>query len=431
MNRERSQAAFAEAQQYLPGGVNSPVRSFKNVTGTPPFIRQANGSRILDIDGNSYIDYVLSWGPMILGHAHPEVVQAIAEQATRGTSYGAPTLLETELVKELQYFFPSLEMARLVSSGTEATMSALRLARGFTGRHKIVKFAGCYHGHSDGLLVKAGSGATTLGVPDSPGIPPEIAADTLTLPYNDIEAARRLFAEQGESIAAVIIEGVAGNMGLVLPKDGYLTALQQLTKEYGALLIIDEVMSGFRASIGGAQAVYGVEPDLTCLGKVIGGGLPVGAFGGRREVMEYLAPAGPVYQAGTLSGNPLAVTAGLMTLRLLRENEGSFRELEEKTKYLCDGIRHVAEKVGIVLQHHRIGSMFTTFFTEEEVVDYESACRSDLEAFNVYFQAMLEQGIYLAPSQFECRFMSLAHTREDLDQTIVAAEKAFSKVAAR
>lgn len=430
MQHERSVEAFEAAKKILPGGVNSPVRSYRNVDATPPFIAAAKGSKIKDIDGNVYIDYVLSWGPMILGHAHPEVVAAVREQAARGTSYGAPTLLETELAELAREYFPHLEMVRFVSSGTEATMSALRLARGFTGRNKIVKFIGCYHGHSDGLLVKAGSGATTLGVPDSPGIPPEIAADTLTIPYNDLAAAEALFAKHGEDIAAVIIEGVAGNMGLVLPGEGYLAGLKALTERYGALLIIDEVMSGFRASRGGAQEVYGVAPDLMCLGKVIGGGLPAAAFGGRRDVMSHLAPAGPVYQAGTLSGNPLAMTAGMTTLRLLKEDEHAFMDLEAKTKYLCDGLQAAAEAAGLELQFHRIGSMFTVFFTDEAVTDYETACRSHLDEFNVYFLSMLEQGIYLAPSQFECGFMSTAHTREDLDKTIAAAKVAFAKVAA-
>ncbi len=428
MQWTKSAAAFAEAKQYLPGGVNSPVRSFRNVDMTPPFIASAKGSHITDIDGNEYIDYVLSWGPMILGHADEEVCQALAAQAQRGTSYGAPTLLETEIAQLLQDFFPALEMVRLVNSGTEATMSALRLARGFTGRSKIVKFIGCYHGHSDGLLVKAGSGATTFGVPDSPGIPAEIAADTLTIPYNDLAAAQALFAAQGEDIAAVIIEGVAGNMGLVVPQDGYMKGLKALTEQYGALLIIDEVMSGFRASRGGAQATYGVRPDLMCLGKVIGGGLPVGAFGGRRDVMEHLAPAGNVYQAGTLSGNPLAVTAGLVTLRRLQDT-AVFAELEAKSERLCDGLRSAAEQAGLSLQHHRIGSMFTVFFSEEPVVDYATACRSRLDEFAVYFKAMLGQEIYLAPSQFECGFMSLAHSEADIERTIVAATKAFEDVA--
>lgn len=428
MQWTKSEHAFAQAKQYLPGGVNSPVRSFRNVDMTPPFIASAHGSHITDIDGNEYIDYVLSWGPMILGHADDEVCEALAAQAKRGTSYGAPTELETEIARLLQDFFPALDMVRLVNSGTEATMSALRLARGFTGRSKIVKFIGCYHGHSDGLLVKAGSGAATFGVPDSPGIPAEVAADTLTIPYNDLAAAEELFAKQGEEIAAVIIEGVAGNMGLVVPQDGYMKGLKNLTEQYGTLLIIDEVMSGFRASRGGAQATYDVQPDLMCLGKVIGGGLPVGAFGGRRDVMMHLAPAGSVYQAGTLSGNPLAVTAGLVTLRRLQDPQ-AFPALEEKSKTLCDGIRQAAEQAGLSLQHHRIGSMFTTFFTDTPVVDYETACRSQLDEFAVYFKSMLSQGIYLAPSQFECGFMSLAHTDDDIARTIDAAAQAFAQVA--
>ncbi|MCI5836599.1 MAG: glutamate-1-semialdehyde 2,1-aminomutase [Veillonellaceae bacterium] len=429
MKQTKSAAAFAAARKYIPGGVNSPVRSYRNVDAEPPFIAKASGSRICDIDGNEYIDYVLSWGPMLLGHAHPQVVSALAAQAELGTSYGAPTLAETEIARRLQDFFPALEMVRLVSSGTEATMSALRLARGFTGRDKIVKFIGCYHGHSDGLLVKAGSGAATFGVPDSPGIPAEIAADTLTVPYNDLAALERVFAAEGEHIAAVIIEGVAGNMGLVLPQEGYLPALHELCRRHGALLIVDEVMSGFRASRGGAQEVYGIRPDLICLGKVIGGGLPVGAFGGRREVMEHLAPAGPVYQAGTLSGNPLAVRAGLTTLELLRD-PAVFAALAAKTERLCRGLEDAAREAGVPVQVHRIGSMFTVFFSAEPVTDYASAARSDLRAFNVYFMTMLENGIYLAPSQFECGFLSTAHSDADIAATLAAARRAFAAATA-
>lgn len=428
MSRTRSSEAFATAQKFMPGGVNSPVRSFRNVDTTPPFIAKGKGSHIFDVDGNEYIDYVLSWGPLILGHADADVVAAIREQAQYGTSYGAPTELETEIAQKVQTFFPAIEMIRLVSSGTEATMSALRLARGYTGRDKIVKFVGCYHGHSDGLLVKAGSGAATMGVPDSPGIPSEIAADTLTLPYNNPDAVKELFAQYGDEIAAVIVEGVAGNMGCVLPQPGYLQLLRELTQKAGALLIVDEVMSGFRAAAGGACEYFDITPDLICLGKVIGGGLPVGAFGGKREVMEKLAPQGPVYQAGTLSGNPLAVTAGLATMNKLSADR--FTELAAKTETLCQGLEAAAKDAGVPIIVHRIGSMFTVFFNEHEVTDYDTVATSHLDEFNVYFLAMLEAGVYLAPSQFECGFMSLAHTDEDIRQTLAAARKAFQKVAA-
>lgn len=426
---EKSAAAFAEAKQYIPGGVNSPVRSFRGVGGTPPFIASGLGSRLTDIDGNTYIDYVGSWGPMILGHAHPDVVQALQQATARGTSYGAPTLLETELAKEITQIVPSMEMVRMVNSGTEATMSVLRLARAYTGRNKIIKFAGCYHGHHDSLLVKAGSGALTLGTPDSPGVPGGVAAGTITVPYNDAEILAEVFARQGEDIAAVIIEPVPGNMGLILPKPGYLAQVRKITADYGALLIFDEVMSGFRASFGGAQSVYGIKPDLTCLGKVIGGGLPVGAYGGRKEIMELISPAGPVYQAGTLSGNPLAMVAGITTLKILKANPDLYTRMTALTRSMCDGIRNEAEKYGFHLQFHTIGTMFCTFFSDQEVVDYETAKRSDVDAFNRYFHSMLEQGIYLAPSQFEAGFMSIAHTETDIEATIAASSTAFQKLA--
>lgn len=433
---EKSAAAFAEAKQYLPGGVNSPVRSYRSVDCDPPFIARAKGSRIYDIDGNEYIDYVGSWGPMIVGHAHERVVAALQEAAQNGTSYGAPTLLETRLAKLVQKIMPSMERIRMVNSGTEATMSALRLARGFTGRDKIVKFVGCYHGHHDSLLVKAGSGAATFGVPDSPGVPKGVAENTITVPYNDVEAVREVLRVCGDEIAAVIVEPVAGNMGLVLPKQGYLRALRKLTEECGALLIFDEVMCGFRAALGGAQAAYGVTPDLTCLGKIIGGGLPVGAYGGRADIMEMVSPAGPVYQAGTLSGNPLAMTAGIATLEIISaEPEAGqsdySRMLTLKTKKLVMGMEAAAKAVGLKLQFHQAGSMFGVFFNEAPVYDYEAAARSDLDAFRVYFRAMLEQGVYLAPSQFETTFMSGAHTDADIERTIAASEAAFAKVAAR
>ncbi len=434
LNLEKSAAAFAEAKNLMPGGVNSPVRSYRSVDCNPPFIARAEGSHIYDIDGNDYIDYVGSWGPMVVGHAHPQVVKAIQEAATRGTSYGAPTLIESQLAKKVMEVYPSIEVIRMVNSGTEATMSALRLARGYTRRNKIVKFIGCYHGHSDSLLVKAGSGMATFGVPDSPGVTPGTAQDTITIPYNDAEAFKAVFAQQGEEIAAVIVEPVAGNMGLVLPKPGFLDLLRKETKEHGALLIFDEVMCGFRASLGGAQAAYAIKPDLTCLGKIIGGGLPVAAYGGRRDIMEQVSPAGPVYQAGTLSGNPLAMTAGLETLNIItalpEPGEPDYsRVLTLKTKKLVLGVAQKAKEAGVTLQVQQAGSMFGFFFSPVEVVDYETSAAADQETFKVWFKAMLEQGIYLAPSQFETLFMSGAHTDEEIERTIQAAGVALNKVA--
>ena len=434
LNLEKYAAAFEEAKKLMPGGVNSPVRSYRSVDCNPPFIARAEGSHIFDIDGNEYIDYVGSWGPMVVGHAHPQLVKALQEAATRGTSYGAPTLIESQLAKKVMEVYPSMEVIRMVNSGTEATMSALRLARGYTGRNKIVKFIGCYHGHSDSLLVKAGSGMATFGVPDSPGVTPGTAQDTITIPYNDFEAFKAVFAEQGAEIAAVIVEPVAGNMGLVLPKPGYLDLLRKETKEHGALLIFDEVMCGFRASLGGAQAAYAVKPDLTCLGKIIGGGLPVAAYGGRRDIMEKVSPAGPVYQAGTLSGNPLAMTAGLETLKIItappEPGEPDYsRVLTIRTKKLVLGVAQKAKEAGVTLQVQQAGSMFGFFFSDKEVTDYETSAAADQEAFKVWFKAMLEQGIYLAPSQFETLFMSGAHTDEEIDRTIEAAGVALKKVA--
>ncbi len=434
LNLEKSAAAFAEAKNLMPGGVNSPVRSYRSVDCNPPFIARAEGSHIYDIDGNDYIDYVGSWGPMVVGHAHPQVVKAIQEAATRGTSYGAPTLIESQLAKKVMEVYPSIEVIRMVNSGTEATMSALRLARGYTHRNKIVKFIGCYHGHSDSLLVKAGSGMATFGVPDSPGVTPGTAQDTITIPYNDAEAFKAVFAQQGEEIAAVIVEPVAGNMGLVLPKPGFLDLLRKETKEHGTLLIFDEVMCGFRASLGGAQAAYAIKPDLTCLGKIIGGGLPVAAYGGRRDIMEQVSPAGPVYQAGTLSGNPLAMTAGLETLNIItappEPGEPDYsRVLTLKTKKLVLGVAQKAKEAGVTLQVQQAGSMFGFFFSPVEVVDYETSAAADQETFKVWFKAMLEQGIYLAPSQFETLFMSGAHTDEEIERTIQAAGVALNKVA--
>ena len=434
LNLEKSAAAFAEAKTLMPGGVNSPVRSYRNVDCNPPFIARAEGSHIYDIDGNEYIDYVGSWGSMVVGHAHPQVVKALQEAATRGTSYGAPTLIESELAKLVMQVYPKIEVIRMVNSGTEATMSALRLARGYTHRDKIVKFIGCYHGHSDSLLVKAGSGLATFGVPDSPGVPAGVAKDTITVPYNDAEAITRVMDEMGDEIAAIIVEPVAGNMGLVLPKQGYLDTLRTLTEKHGALLIFDEVMCGFRASLGGAQAAYAIHPDITCLGKIIGGGLPVAAYGGRREIMQQVSPAGPVYQAGTLSGNPLAMTAGLETLKIITADpepgEADYsRMLTIKTKKLVLGFLERAKAAGVKIQAHQAGSMFGIFFNEHEVYDYEDSAASDQEAFKVWFKAMLEQGIYLAPSQFETLFMSGAHTDADIDRTLQAAETAFQAVA--
>ena len=432
-NTEQSKAAFAEAKNYMPGGVNSPVRSFANVGGNPLFIARAKGSHIYDIDGNEYIDYVGSWGPMIVGHAHPQVVSALQEAAARGTSYGAPTLLETELAKLVQTVYPSIEVIRMVNSGTEATMSALRLARGYTGRDKIVKFIGCYHGHSDSLLVSAGSGMATFGVPSSPGVTKGTAADTIAVPYNDEDAIRSVMEREGEHIAAIIVEPVAGNMGLVLPRQGYLSLLRELTEKHGALLIFDEVMCGFRASLGGAQAAYGIRPDLTCLGKIIGGGLPVAAYGGRHEIMERVSPAGPVYQAGTLSGNPLAMTAGIETLKILtaepEEGKADYsRELTIKTKELLLGWQRAAKDAGVPICAHQAGSMFGIFFIDREVYDYADAEAADQEAFRIWFETMLYEGIYLAPSQFETLFLSGAHTDADIAQTIAAAEKGFVAV---
>ncbi len=435
LNLTKSAAAFAEAKELMPGGVNSPVRSYKSVDCNPPFIDHALGDKIYDIDGNEYIDYVGSWGPMVVGHAHPKVVKALQEAATRGTSYGAPTCIESELAKLVMEVYPSIETIRMVNSGTEATMSALRLARGYTGREKIVKFIGCYHGHSDSLLVNAGSGMATFGVPSSPGVTKGTAQDTISVPYNDEEAITKVMDEVGDEVAAVIVEPVAGNMGLVLPQQGYLRKLRDLTEKHDALLIFDEVMCGFRASLGGAQAAYGITPDLTCLGKIIGGGLPVAAYGGRKDIMAKVSPAGPVYQAGTLSGNPLAMTAGLATLRIItaepEDGKADYsRELTLKTKKLLLGWQEKAEAAGVAIQAHQAGSMFGIFFSEKDVLNYEDSCNADQEKFKVWFKAMLEQGIYLAPSQFETLFMSGAHTDEDIDRTIAAAEVAFAKVAA-
>lgn len=422
---EQSKRMFAEACRYMPGGVNSPVRAFKAVGGQPVFISRGNGATLYDVDGNQYIDYVLSWGPLILGHRHPAVMAALQECLETGTSFGAPTELETELARTIVAAVPSVEMVRLVNSGTEATMSALRLARGYTGRNKIVKFEGCYHGHADFLLIKAGSGALTLGVPSSPGVPPATAATTITAPYNDLDTLEQIFAREGEDIAAVIVEPVAGNMGVVPPRKGFLAGLREITRRYGALLIFDEVMTGFRVAYGGAQELYNIDPDLTCLGKIIGGGLPVGAYGGKGVIMERVAPAGPVYQAGTLSGNPLAVSAGLATLQVLKQ-PGTYAELERKSALLERGLRETAREAGVPVTFNRVGSMLCAFFTDRPVEDYASACTSDTTRFAAFFRSMLEQGIYLAPSQFEAAFLSLAHTDEHIARTVEAARKAFA-----
>jgi glutamate-1-semialdehyde 2,1-aminomutase len=424
---DKSAELFARAVELMPGGVNSPVRAFRGVGGTPRFIREAKGATMTDVDGRTYIDYVGSWGPMILGHADDEVIDALRDALARGTSYGAPTELEIEVAEEIIDAVPSVEMVRMVNSGTEATMSALRLARGATAREKIVKFEGCYHGHGDSLLVKAGSGVATLGLPDSPGVTLSVAQNTITAPFNDTGALAQVFAEHGTTIAAVIIEPVVGNMGCVVPRDNFLQAVRDITQKHGALLIFDEVMTGFRLARGGAQELFGVAPDLTTLGKIIGGGLPVGAYGGRRDLMELIAPAGPVYQAGTLSGNPLAMTAGLTTLRRLRDRT-VYERLERAGARLCAGLSEAARHAGLETTTNRVGSMFTTFFTNEAVTDWTTAARADRTLYGKFFHAMLAEGVYLAPSQFEAAFISLAHTDELLDRTIAAARSAFARL---
>ena len=427
MNHKKSEELFTKAKAIIPGGVNSPVRAFKSAGCNPIFIEKAAGSKIYDVDGNEYIDYVGSWGPMILGHCHPKVVEAIQKTAASGASFGAPTALETDLAELVNKAYPNIEKVRMVSSGTEATMSAIRLARGFTGRDKILKFDGCYHGHADSLLVKAGSGAATFGVPTSPGVPADFAKHTLTAVYNDLADVKEIVAANKGEIACIILEAIAGNMGCVPPTAGFLQGLRDLCTKEGILLIIDEVMTGFRVAYGGAQERYGVRGDLVCLGKIIGGGLPVGAFGGKREIMEALSPEGGIYQAGTLSGNPLAMSAGITTLKLLQE-EGFYQQIEEKSTYLEKGLQQVAANSSVATCWQRVGGMFCTYFQEGPVNNFDDALKSDTEAFGRYFRSMLDQGINLAPAQFEAGFMSIAHSKEDLDKTIAAVEKALTAV---
>lgn len=422
-SKSESENLFERAVELMPGGVNSPVRAFRGVGGTPLFIRSAKGPTITDVDGRSYIDYVGSWGPMILGHADDEIVRSLQEITSSGTSFGAPNELEVKLAEEIIDAVPSIEMVRMVSSGTEATMSAIRLARGVTGRAKLIKFEGCYHGHGDSLLVKAGSGVATLGLPDSPGVPRELAEQTITVPFNNPDPLREVFSKH-QDIAAVIIEPIVGNMGCVPPAQTYLETVRELTKANGALLIFDEVMTGFRVARGGAQQLYGINPDITTLGKIIGGGLPVGAYGGSRELMNNIAPAGPIYQAGTLSGNPLSMTAGLITLRRLRD-ESIYERLERASAKLCAGLSAAARDSGIETVTNRVGSMWTTFFTSEPVQDWESASKASRQLYGRFFHAMLNEGVYLAPSQFEAAFVSAAHTDEVIEGTIEAARRAF------
>lgn len=422
--RGASLLAFAEAQKHIPGGVNSPVRSYKNVDATPPFIASASGSKVTDIDGNEYIDYVATWGPAILGHAHPEVVKAISDAATNGASFGAPTLIETEMAQQIKKMVSSIDLVRMVNSGTEATMSALRLARGYTGRELVIKFEGCYHGHHDSFLIKAGSGALTFGTPDSPGVVKGIGQSTLNAQYNDIDTVKQLFEKYSDNIAAVILEPITGNMGVIKPSKEFIQGVRNLCTQYGSVLIFDEVMTGFRVSKGSAQKLLGITPDLTTFGKIIGGGLPVGAFGGKKEIMDKLAPVGPVYQAGTLSGNPLAMAAGLKTLQLLDETEGFYEALEEKSARLEKGLQDALNETGIPGVINRVGSMFTLFFSNDEAVNsFADVSNCNMAHFNKYFMSALNNGVYLAPSQYEAGFVSIAHSNEDIDQTIEVARK--------
>ena len=427
MKTVTSKKLFSQSQRYIPGGVNSPVRAFRSVGGDPLFVKRAKGATVTDVDGNTFLDYVASWGPMILGHAHPTVVRAIQRAANFGTSYGAPTEQELVLAQMICGAFPSIEKVRLVSSGTEAVMSAIRVARGFTKRDAILKFEGCYHGHADHLLVKAGSGAATLGLPDSPGVPKASASQTLTAPYNDIEVVKRLVNKHWQKLACIIVEPIAGNMGVVVPKREFLRQLRALTRKHGILLIFDEVISGFRVTYGGAQTLYGIKPDLTTLGKVIGGGLPVGAYGGKKEIMDLIAPAGPVYQAGTLSGNPLAVTAGIETLKKMSA-AGVYEKLENRGKQLAEGLGRAAKRANIPFYQTRVGSLMGGFFVDGRVVDYTTAKKSNTVRYAKFFHEMLERGSYFAPSQFEAAFVSTAHTSADVDQTIEAAYRVFKKL---
>jgi len=431
MTPTRSEQLFEIAKKLIPGGVNSPVRAFRAVGGTPPFIDHASGSRITDVDGREYVDYVGSWGPMILGHGHPQVQEAIRRAVERGTSYGAPTVQEITLARTIVEAIPSIEKIRMVSSGTEATMSAIRLARGYTGREKILKFEGCYHGHADSLLVKAGSGIATLGIPGSPGVPPCLAELTITLPFNSVEAFDQAVDRYGKELACVIVEPVAGNMGVVEPRPGFLERLRERTRQAGIVLIFDEVITGFRLTYGGYQNLCGIEPDLTCLGKIIGGGLPVGAFGGRRELMDHLAPVGPVYQAGTLSGNPLAMAAGLATLELLNSLRADYAALDKRTAGLCGAMESLFRTADIPLRINRAGSLFTLFFSDHDIFNYETASSSDTERYACFFNGMLERGIYLAPSAFEAAFVSFAHSDEDLEKTLQACAETIATMKVR
>jgi len=427
METTTSKKMFEQAKEVIPGGVNSPVRACKSVGCDPLFISKASGSSIFDVDGNEYIDFVSSWGPMIMGHAHPAILDGVQQAAVNGTSFGAPTPAEIELASLVVDSVPAIEKVRFVSSGTEATMSAVRLARGYTGRKKVVKFDGCYHGHSDSFLVKAGSGVITLGIPGSPGVPDDIVKNTISIPYNDVQTLTKTLAEQGDDIACIIVEPVGGNMGCVPPGDGFLQALRDLTAEHGIVLIFDEVITGFRLALGGAQQFYNVTPDLTCLGKIIGGGLPVGAYGGKQEIMDHIAPDGPVYQAGTLSGNPLAMAAGIATLKLLGR-DGFYEELNEKAADFAVMLESAEKSAGIDVTLNRVGSLMTGFFTTEPVTDFESAMKADTDKYGTHYRQMLSQGIYLAPSQFEAAFVSAAHTREQLEKAAEMTEWSFKKL---
>ena len=426
---ERSSTLFNEAKNYIPGGVNSPVRAFQGVGGEPIYFERGEGAYLYDVDGNAYIDYVGSWGPMILGHSNPFIVDAVRAELDKGLGFGAPTEIETSLAKKICQLMPSIELVRMVSSGTEATMSAIRLARGYTKRDKTVKFEGCYHGHSDSLLVKAGSGALTLGVPTSPGVPNDLTKHTLTLEYNDLDSVKALFSKMGEEVGCIIVEPVAGNMNCILPKEGFLQGLRKLCDDYGSVLIFDEVMTGFRVALGGAQAYYRVKPDLTTLGKVIGGGLPVAAFGGRREIMNQIAPLGPIYQAGTLSGNPLSMASGLAMLSILEADDSFYQNLSDSTEYLVNGIVAAANTSNVSMTSNNVGGMFGLFFSsEEKVTNFSQASNFDIELFKKFYKSMIKQGVYLAPSAYECGFLSAAHGKNELDQTINAALTAFSEL---